>query len=640
MTGKIIPLELLAPARTADIGIEAIRHGADAVYIGAPAFGARAAATNSIDDIKRLVDFAHLFRAKVYVTVNTIIYQQELKLVELMIRQLHEIGVDALIVQDVAMKKMDIPPIPLHASTQMDNRTPEQVRFLHAQGYEQVVLARELSISDIKNIHEHCPDVKLEAFVHGALCVSYSGRCYVSQALFGRSANRGECAQVCRMEFDLENAKGEKLVTGKHLLSLKDMCRIDALEDMAEAGVSSFKIEGRLKDMAYVKNVTAAYSKALNDLVRHHPDRYRRASLGNVELSFKPDVEKSFNRGFTHYFLYGRNDDIFAFNSPKATGKRVGRVKALYTDSIVVEPEADKKLIFANGDGLCAFDASGQLIGFRVNRAEGNRLYLQQAAGVTRKLKRGTAVFRNFDKQFEDLLSVPSAERTIPVDMNLTFNPQISVFQLAIQNSKTMDGEENIVTDGKFSFCPELARTPQHDNIHRQLSKLGNTPLRLQQLNIGFKENFFIPSSMLAEWRRTVVERFLEQIRGNQDACTNGKSLAEHETIESNVKKSDTAELQAVNVANTLADEFYRQQGFQIILTAFEIKPAVDTPLMTCRHCIRYALGWCRKNPNAKNDAHPYGAYSGEPLFLTMQNGTRLALIFDCARCVMEVRKQ
>ena len=296
MTGKIIPLELLAPARTADIGIEAIRHGADAVYIGAPAFGARAAATNSIDDIKRLVDFAHLFRAKVYVTVNTIIYQQELKLVELMIRQLHEIGVDALIVQDVAMKKMDIPPILLHASTQMDNRTPEQVRFLHAQGYEQVVLARELSISDMKIIHEHCPDVKLEAFVHGALCVSYSGRCYVSQALFGRSANRGECAQVCRMEFDLENAKGEKLVTGKHLLSLKDMCRIDALEDMAEAGVSSFKIEGRLKDMAYVKNVTAAYSMALNDLVRRHPDRYRRASLGNVELSFKPDVEKSFNR--------------------------------------------------------------------------------------------------------------------------------------------------------------------------------------------------------------------------------------------------------------------------------------------------------------------------------------------------------
>lgn len=322
-------LELLSPARTADIGIEAIRHGADAVYIGAPRFGARVAAGNSVEDICRLVEYAHQFNAKVYVTINTILNDDELPDVEKLISRLYEIGVDALIIQDLGILKLNLPPIPIHASTQMDNRTPVKVRWLQSLGLRQVVLARELSLEQIRTIHQACPDAVLEAFVHGALCVSYSGHCYASECLFGRSANRGECAQVCRMAWDLVegNDSHTTILKEQHLLSLKDLCRIDSLRDMIDAGVTSFKIEGRLKDMAYVKNVTAAYSEALNRIVSAQPLKYERASWGTVELGFRPDVHKSFNRGFTNYFLYGRNDRIYSFETPKSMGEEVGTVK-------------------------------------------------------------------------------------------------------------------------------------------------------------------------------------------------------------------------------------------------------------------------------------------------------------------------
>ncbi|MBR3716673.1 MAG: U32 family peptidase, partial [Bacteroidaceae bacterium] len=365
-------IELLAPARNLECGIEAVNHGADAVYIGAPKFGARATATNSIEDIAQLVDYAHLYNVRIYVTLNTILKDEELPETETLIWELYRIGVDALIVQDMGITQLNLPPIPLHASTQMDNRTAEKVRFLSEAGFRQVVLARELTLEEIKEIHEACPQTPLEVFVHGALCVSFSGQCYASQACFGRSANRGECAQFCRLPFHLEDAEGKHLVEEKHLLSLKDMNQLDLLESLLDAGATSLKIEGRLKDVDYVKNVTAAYRQRLDAILRRRPE-YMRSSSGTAHLTFEPQVEKSFNRGFTHYFLEGRTRDIFNPHTPKSMGEPMGRVKERHSAFLTVAGVKP----FHNGDGVCYLDEKGKLQGFRVNKVDGNRLFPQ-----------------------------------------------------------------------------------------------------------------------------------------------------------------------------------------------------------------------------------------------------------------------
>lgn len=485
-------LELLAPARTADIGIEAIRHGADAVYIGAERFGARAAAGNSVEDIARLVAYAHAFGAKVYVTVNTLLHDEELPEVQDLAERLKEIGVDALIVQDSRLRKLHL-PLPLHASTQMDNRTSAQVEQLAAEGYEQVVLARELSLRDIAEIHRRVPKVRLEVFVHGALCVSLSGRCYISEVLFGRSANRGECAQVCRMAFDLEDEHGHKLISGKHLLSLKDLCQLDALEALAEAGATSFKIEGRLKGLSYVKNVTAAYSETLNRLVEKYPDRYCRTSRGEVELHFRPDVQRSFNRGFTHYFLFGRRADIFSPDTPKSLGQRVGHIRRVDSTSVVV----DSSVHFANGDGLCCMTPQGRLLGFRVNRVEGARLYLHERITWPMGME-GAPLYRNFDKNFEDMLNhADSAVRTLPIRVSIAHEG--TEFLLT-----ATDGQRQV--EFRTTYETELARTPQAENIHRQFARLGNTPYRLSELTLLYRENLFIPSSLLTQWKNQLLQ--------------------------------------------------------------------------------------------------------------------------------------
>lgn len=600
-------LELLSPARTADIGIEAVRHGADAVYIGAPQFGARQAAGNSVDDIRRLVDFAHPFGCRIYVTVNTILYDHELAAVERLIGQLYDIGVDALIVQDTALLRMQLPPIPLHASTQMNNVSADRVRFLAAQGFEQVVLARELSLDEIRDIHRQCPDVRLEVFVHGALCVSLSGQCYASEALFSRSANRGACAQVCRMEFDLEDELGTKYLRRKHLLSLRDLCQIDVLGELAEAGATSFKIEGRLKDMDYVKNVTAAYSEALDRLVAQYPDRYVRASHGQVELAFRPDVRKSFNRGFTHYFLHGRNADIFSFDTPKAVGEPVGRVRQVFTDSVVV----DGRTVFSNGDGLCFFDAEGRFCGFRVNRAEGQRLYFGRQNDVPlRQLRGGLPLYRNFDKAFQDLLGGPSATRFLPVDITLDSDGR--TFALTITDGlRTASIRE--------SFEAELARTHQRENIERQLGRLGNTEFRLRSLHVRYSKNYFIPSSLLSDWRKRLVAALRE---------ASGKPLP---LPRPQVRSSVPATLTYLsNVSNALARDFYAGLGARHIDPAFELQHRHDVPVMFCRHCIRYALGWCYKHEQPQSHAP-------RQLFLRLANGTRFRLEFDCRACMMKV---
>ena len=363
-------IELLAPAKNLECGIEAVNHGADAVYIGAPKFGARAAAVNSLEDIAALTDYAHLYGVRIYVTVNTILKDEELEETERMIDALYRIGVDALIVQDMGITRLNLPPIPLHASTQMDNRTPEKVRFLADAGFKQVVLARELSLHEIEGIHRACPDVPLEVFVHGALCVSYSGQCYVSQACFGRSANRGECAQFCRLPFSLVDADGKVIVRDKHLLSLKDLNQSELLEQLLDAGATSLKIEGRLKDVTYVKNVTAAYRQKLDEILARRPE-YARASSGRCHYTFTPRLDKSFSRGFTHYFLQGRERDIASFDTPKSLGEAMGTMKEQRGGWISVAGVKP----FHNGDGVCYLDEQGRLQGFRINRVDGNKLY-------------------------------------------------------------------------------------------------------------------------------------------------------------------------------------------------------------------------------------------------------------------------
>ena len=360
-------IELLAPAKNLECGIAAVDHGADAIYIGAPRFGARAAAGNSLEDIAELVRYAHVYNVRIYVTVNTILKDEELKDTEKMIWDLYRAGVDALIVQDMGLLELNLPPIPLHASTQMDNRTSQKVRFLAEAGFRQVVLARELSLVEIENIHHACPDVPLEVFVHGALCVSYSGQCYVSQACFGRSANRGECAQFCRLAFDMIDADGKSIVRNKHLLSLKDLNQSEELEQLLDAGASSLKIEGRLKDVSYVKNVTAYYRQKLDTIFKRRKE-YIRASSGEVKLEFKPQLDKSFSRGFTNYFLFDRNKDIFSFDTPKSLGEEMGTVKEIRGNYLTVAGIKS----FNNGDGVCFLDETGKLQGFRINRVENN----------------------------------------------------------------------------------------------------------------------------------------------------------------------------------------------------------------------------------------------------------------------------
>ena len=447
-------IELLAPAKNLEGCIEAINHGADAVYIGAPKFGARAAAVNSLEDIEALVQYAHLYNARIYVTVNTILKEEELKETEEMIHALYRIGVDALIVQDMGITKLNLPPIPLHASTQMDNRTPEKVRFLWEAGFRQVVLARELSLREIKNIQTACPETPLEVFVHGALCVSYSGQCYVSQSCFGRSANRGECAQFCRLPFSLVDSDGKVIVKDKHLLSLKDMNQSDELELLLDAGASSLKIEGRLKDVSYVKNVTAAYRQKLDAIFARRPE-YVRASSGTCSFEFKPQLDKSFSRGFTHYFLNGCDKEIFSFDTPKSLGEEMGTMKEARGNYLTV---AGLKS-FNNGDGVCYLDEQGRLQGFRINRVDGKKLNQQEKHRITHR----TVLYRNFDQEFERVLSRKSAERKIEVRISLTDNE----FGFSL---RLTDEDDNSVTLA-FPREKELAHTPQTEKHKSQLAK-------------------------------------------------------------------------------------------------------------------------------------------------------------------------
>lgn len=601
------PIELLAPAKTADIGIEAVLHGADAVYIGGPCFGARAAAANSVNDIARLVDFAHRYEARVYVTLNTLLYDDELKLAERLIAELYRVGVDALIVQDMGVLRLDIPPIALHASTQTDNRTVEKVRFLYDAGFSRVVLARELSGEQIRTIAEMVP-VELEVFVHGALCVSYSGQCYLSRALSGRSANRGECAQYCRLPYTLLDADRRPLIRDKHLLSLKDMNRTDRLEALLDAGATSLKIEGRLKELSYVKNVTAWYRRRLDEIFERRPE-YRVASSGRVELSFEPMPQKSFNRGFTRYFFDGRPDkDMGSPDTPKSLGEPVGRVAQVRGSVLKIQGSG----VLHNGDGLCFLNKKGVFEGFRVNRVEDAVVYPFEKLNISS----GTLLYRNYDRLFEQALQKKSAQRRIPVDLRL-YEIQDG-FALKITDNS---GRSAVVAR---DWGKEEARTPQIENQKAQLSRLGDTCFEARSVDVLCSKEYFLPASLLADLRRETVDRMMLVRR---------LSYRPSRRREEGSALYPVSELDYLgNVSNASARAFYQAHGVKKIAPAYECEPVEGVALMFTRFCLKRQWGRCpRENVRPQG-----GSVWKEPLFLQYRD-TLLRLEFDCRLCQMRL---
>lgn len=609
------PIELLAPARDADTAIAAIRNGADAVYIGGPSHGARASACNSIDDIRRVVDYAHRFRARVYVTLNTLIYNDEITAVERLAADLYRIGVDALIVQDMALLRMDLPPIALHASTQCDTRTPEQVRRLVQAGFSQIVIARELSEAETAQMVQAAAPVSVEVFVHGSICVCYNGDCRASLLTTGRSANRGECAQVCRYAFDLVDADGRVLVADKHLLSLADMNRLPRLHSLLEAGVSSFKIEGRLKDTAYVQNVTAVYRRALDRIIEAPGSGLRRASYGAVELGFVPDPERSFNRTFTTYFSEGaprpgvKMARMASIDTPKAVGQPVATV--VRSKGGVIEAKLMHPL--ANGDGLGYFDRSGHLVGFRLNRVDGSRLY----PASTVEPAPGTTLYRNYDKAMADTLSREPARRTIAVEMTLR---KCGTDRIALDMS--CERGCRVSVSATLQQPLQAARSPQLSTRRRALAKLGDTIYTLASLDDRLGE-LFVPAGALTDLRRRAVE---------------GLDRAAAATYTFDYRREEARDLLTprhltfhANVANRLAARFYNDHGTETIEPAAECTAPDargDVEVMCTRYCVRRELGRCLRTEAGRQWREPLTLRSG---------GHSFRLKFDCDRCSMRV---
>ena len=621
-------LELLSPAKNLECGIAAIDHGADAVYIGATRFGARAAADNSVEDIATLCDYAHQFDAKVYVTVNTLLHDDELDEAAQLCLDVTAAGADAILIQDLRLldmvqgsrfkvqgennsqlsalnSKLRAPLF--HASTQTDNRTVEKVQQLAQMGFRRVVLARELSIQEIAAIHKAVPEVELEVFVHGALCVSYSGRCYASEYCFGRSANRGECAQFCRLPFTLKDADGNVIEQDKHLLSLKDFAQLDNLERLVEAGAVSFKIEGRLKDADYVKNVTAAYSQKLNSIISAHPDRYQRASMGRCSYTFQPDIHKSFNRGFTTYFADGRCAGQASFLTPKSIGEYVGKVKEIRGNSFNVSSVTS----FANGDGMCFFSPQGKLIGFRVNKAEGNRFFPHKMpAGITP----GTVLYRNYDQTFQKQLSKPSSERKVMLSMTFTVTP--TELQLSVTDEHGHNGTATM------PYEYQKANTPQEDNIRRQLTKAGGTIYNVVQLQINTQvETPFIPSSHLTTLRR----QCLEKVKGEKNNSPLG-------TCDAFTKATGRLkELSIVNCQFSTVNSQLSPVTCQLSPVNCQLSTELPQELLHSRYCLRHELGYCTKGGRK--------APWREPLTLHLADGKSFKIKFDCKQCEMYIMR-
>jgi putative protease len=588
----------------------AINAGADAVYIGAPLFGARSNATNSVEDIEELVQYAHLFKAQVFVVVNTILYDNELKDCEKLIHQLYAIGVDALIVQDMAVLEMDLPPIVIHASTQANNRDPKHVKFLADAGMKRVVLARELNLDQIKDI-SNASDVELEFFVSGALCVSFSGNCYMSIANGERSANRGSCAQNCRLPYNLVDGTGKTLIANSHLLSIKDLDLSDQLPNLVEAGVTSFKIEGRLKDMVYVKNNTSYLRKKLDTFLENN-EHYQKASSGRTFYNFEAEMDRSFNRGYTDYFVNKRTEKIGSWDSPKSQGQLIGKLIETKANGYVIENY--EKL--NNGDGLCFINDNNEPDGMQINIIINDIV----VPNTLKAIKPGTIIYRNSDAEFNRLVERDdSAIRKIGV--NLMFSETADGFQLLAVDE---DGHQSV---SSFVSAKELAKNEESTtpNIIKNLSKTGNTPFIVDDINVEFSQNWFLPISKINEIRRVVLEQLID-IR-----------VKEYHREEFQITKTEhpypVSQLDfTYNVSNRLAREFYKRHGVTEIEKAFELQwDPGKSRVMTTKYCVKYELGKC-----ARFQRDTMGEKVVEPLILK-QGELEYKLKFNCKPCEMEI---
>lgn len=610
----MMKLELLSPAKNLEYGREAVNHGADALYIGAPAFGARAAATNTIEDIEALVRYAHLYGAKVFATVNTLLFDDELAAAVEMVGRLYNIGVDALIMQDLGLLECDLPPIELHASTQCHNASIERVRFLESVGFRRIILARETSLEQMREIRK-ATTVDLEAFVHGALCVSYSGQCYMSQYLTGRSGNRGCCSQPCRSAYDLYARHGEErlLLKDRHLLSLKDFNASQHLAEMVAAGITSFKIEGRLKDIDYVKNVTAYYRQQLDSIM----DGHQRAFSGKCTFYFTPDVERTFNRGYTDYFLRGRQP-MANFATQKSIGKRVGEVSAINRNSLTVTGNTT----FVAGDGLCFIDADGEMRGFLVNQVNGQAVVPNNMPDI----KVGTVLWRNHDHSFEKLLQGKSAERRIGLTVTLQGNGESFAVILCDEDGCGVEKTVDFVADE----ANDAARNRQQ--IEKQLGKLGDSPFVATEVVDETNGRWFLPMSVLNQLRRDAVDVLIEH-RINY--------FRPKDVVLTAVKAAECAESMdyRANVINGKSEQFYRNHGAREIEHGVEQTLDYDgKALMTTKYCLRYELGCCLKG-KCKKPANPAVDIAPVDTLILYNNGRRFRLEFDCGECLMRIYK-
>ena len=607
-------LELLSPARNADFGIEAINHGADAVYIGGPAFGARAKAPNTVADIARLVQHAHRYHAEVFVALNTIFHDSELEGVRQLVHQLYEAEVDALIVQDMGLLQLDLPPIQLHASTQTDIRTVEKAQFLDQVGFSQMVLARELDLKTISQI-ANATSANLEYFIHGALCVAFSGQCYISHAHTGRSANRGECSQECRLPFTLEDQKGRIIGKDKHFLSMKDNDQSANLRALIEAGVSSFKIEGRYKDLPYVKNATAHYRQLLDEILEHSPE-LAQSSHGNTTYTFAPQPEKTFNRSATDYFANGRQADIGAFDTPKFSGELLGKVTKVGKDFIEVETPTQ----LHNGDGVCFFDVHKELVGLRINTVEGKRLYPNE---MPADIRNNTIMYRNRDHAFMRLLEKDSATRKIAVEM--IFAQTHDGFALSVTDGAGFSATAQCIAEKQIANTPEKAELSLRENLR----KLGNTDFIARDIHLQTQHAYFVPASVINNLRRDAIEQLqLKRKQGYQRPPL--RAAIEPPAI----YPEDTLSYLA-NVYNQKARQFYEQHGVTMIAKAYEFNEELgEVPVMITKHCLRFSHGLCPKE--AKGVIGVQGTVTAEPM--TLINGNdRFTLKFDCKPCEMHV---
>ncbi|KAF0153125.1 MAG: peptidase u32 [Ignavibacteria bacterium] len=597
-----INIELLSPAKDLQTGIAAIDCGADAVYIGAPNFGARASAKNSIEDIEKLVIYAHKFWVKVYVTVNTIFYDNELEEVQRLISRLYLIGVDAVIFQDMGILEMNLPPIPLYASTQAHNYELERIKLLDEIGIKRIILARELSIEEIKKIKSEVT-AELEFFIHGALCVSLSGQCYMSYELGGRSANRGECAQNCRMPYSLIDANNKVLVANKHILSLRDLNLSNYLIDLVEAGITSFKIEGRLKDISYVKNITAFYRQRFDNIIKNNP-KYKRASSGFSIIPFEPDPEKTFNRGFTSYFVNNRGDEVASHDSPKSKGKYLGKVTSVSKDSFTLGTTES----IVNGDGICFYDETDTLQGMSINKVEGKKIFTKKIHGI----RSGAKIYRNFDFAFD---------KELGKECHRKINAKISVSETISGIKINAIDEDGISVTNEISAVKEIASKKEQavETLRKQFVKSGGTIFNITNVSLELKHAYFFPIRITNEWRRDILDKLVKERTTSLTREVFHKKITSVSITELDYK---------ANVVNKLAHQFYQQLGAQKIDHGFELQTEyTNQAVMTCKYCIKDELNLCPFDTDNK---------VAEPLFLV--NGeTKYQLVFNCKDCLMEI---